>query len=107
MLSAGLLISMRHKYNITFSVDLGAFIPEVGDLCNSVNETMQGFGFHEKMGLRSECINTALTVNEKLTQEQETKITSIMIQQFEAAQPTWKVKLESFKYEGPTTDDDK
>ncbi len=40
------------KYDVMCDVDM-SFVPSINDMVTSINKSMQGFGFEEKIGLHS------------------------------------------------------
>jgi len=61
-------------YLIPITCNLGKVFSSVGEIVDSVNETMHGFGFPEKMSLRSEIVTMKFTVHRELTMEEKLKV---------------------------------
>ena len=73
-------------YLIPVTCNLGKVFSSVGEMVDSVNETMHGFGFPEEMSVRSQILTNRLTVERELTHEEKLKIYALM-------QETYREKL--------------
>ena len=61
---------MRIKYTFDITADLGKVLPSVGELTNSINSTMNGFGFPEKLSIRSKIMSGSIEVDKPMTKEE-------------------------------------
>lgn len=84
-------------YVIELSANLGAMVPSVGEMLKGLNNAMAGFGFSEKMMLRSRFYCLQLTVNRELTAQEENEIGQLVIEQFAKDHPEWELRVEGFK----------
>ena len=88
---------MNYQYEIVFSADLGAMLPPVGKLCDSLNSTLADGGMNEKLMVRSEVIRGAVTSKRLLTKKEIEAMKKVLLEEFQLKQPTWKIKIESFQ----------
>ena len=88
---------MKYKYAIKLSVDLGNLLAPVGDMLKHVNDEMTNLGHSEQLMVRSECISATITTGQELTKKDKDTMKRMLIEEFNAAQPAWKVKVESFR----------
>ena len=84
-------------YDITISVDVGAALPPVNDLLKELNAGLSMFGMEEKLSLRSELIAARLTSKRELTEKEIETVKQVIASEFNAGQPAWKAKVESFR----------
>jgi hypothetical protein len=66
------------------------------DILDSVNETMQGFGFDEKARL-IHTRNLILTVERELTEEEKSKIIEVMQNEFKESEAFHSLEVLSFE----------
>lgn len=76
------------KYNILVSCNTNKVFPSVGSVVDEVNHHMEGFGFSEKLVLRSERVPMAvMTSDRELLPEECVKIAVMYAENFEKAFP--------------------
>lgn len=66
-----------------------------GEIIDEVNKTMKGFGFDEKLGVRSTCITTRLESPVELPKEEVNKAKALIMQVFNEQHPEWLAKIEN------------
>ena len=84
------------KYKILVSYDTNKVFPSMGTIVNKVNDHMQGFGFSEKIFLRTELMEmSVITAERELTNEElETiveKYTIMFSETFPGSNPEVKI----------------
>jgi len=87
------------KYLITFSTDVGKLVPAVDKMLSSVNNTMAGFGYHEKMSITSTNIIPPLimTVARELNVEEKATFEKIIMAHMLNAFPNVDLTMDSFE----------
>ena len=88
---------MKHTYRIVISIDLGKAFAPVGDFVNGVNTALAECGCTEQLRVRSKCITATLTSGRELTAGDKAKVKKTMLDEFNAGQPAWNAKIESFR----------
>ena len=58
------------QYTIPVYARMEQAMPSIGKIIDEVNDTMAGFGFHEKIGLKGVIANLMITSPVPLTREQ-------------------------------------
>ena len=87
---------MRVEYDIGISVDVGEVLPSVGDMIKSVNESMRGFGFHEKLCVRGKAFSCTFSANHEITATEKEVVKAIIVDHFNKLFQNWKVQIEWF-----------
>lgn len=88
---------MKHKYTITLELSMGDLLSEINDFETSINESMKGFGFDEKMYITSQ-LPLELTVNQKMTDAQKQQMEGLIHKTY--AETFKHVRVLSFVYNG-------
>jgi hypothetical protein len=88
---------MQYEYNFKFTIDPTAILSPVKDLVDSVNKTMEGFGFNEKMGLRSPGLTCKVTSSVELNNAQIELIKDTYLMTCAKHVPDWKVEYDSYE----------
>jgi hypothetical protein len=90
---------MKTCYLITFSVDLGNVIPEIGDLTNRVNASMASGGYDYKLQLTHCGIipPMTLTVDRELTNGEQETMKNIILGELCKAFPKFDVRVSEFR----------
>lgn len=86
-----------NRYSIMISADLGEVAAPVGAFLKELNSTLATVGIDEKLSVRSKMIRCKLTSPRQLSKEDREKVKIILIEQFNAILPAWKVRVESFR----------
>jgi hypothetical protein len=87
---------MSYVYRATFTAELGNVLPSVGDMLQSVNTCMQGFGFDEKLVVRSELFSIDITLPSPITPEWQAMASGLLTAQAIKMFPTYNIKLDKF-----------
>lgn len=75
---------MKYRYTILYSFNTNKVLPSVGNIVDEVNHHMEGFGFSEKLVLRSERVQLQeLTSDIELVVEERDRIAIQCAQIFE------------------------
>lgn len=84
------------KFHVVVSVDTGKLLPSLGETLDTVNGFTSAFGFTEKVSVRTNLINTSITIPGEVTPEIEkvlkAKYLEVVTQQFPQYDPritTW------------------
>ena len=81
---------LKFRLRIPIEVALEEALPSIGDIIHSVNDTMEGFGFSEKLTLRSTLFHFEVTIERKPTTEECEKLAGILQSFFEQRLPQLK-----------------
>lgn len=87
---------MKYEYELKLSTDLGNVLTPVGEMLKHLNDEMTSLGWDEKLTIRSQCLSATVTAERELTDEDKDTMKKMLIEQFNASQPAWKVQVESF-----------
>jgi hypothetical protein len=96
-------------YLIPITCDLGKTLSSVGEIVDSVNDSMANFGFPEKMALRSEICTMRLDAKRALTGEEKQKIHAMMQKTYQEKLPDNDIQVappHEWREEHSTTFDD-
>lgn len=82
----------RVTYDIRFELSLERILPSLGQVVDTANDFMHGFGFPEKLTVRSEPFVMTLTVERPLDEQETEAIAKIIAtglrEQFPGCDPT-------------------
>ena len=83
------------KYLMIFEVSIDKMLPSVGKVTDEINGFMAGFGFNEKLTVRSD-LPLELTTCRLMTIEEETLMAETTIKEMKRLHPEWNPTLKSF-----------
>lgn len=69
---------MRPTYRICFDLNVGALLPEVGKVLDSLSDSMSAFGFDEKVSLRGQPLVIEMSAERELHEHEKAAITKII-----------------------------
>lgn len=86
----------RSTYTIKAQLDPAELLPAAKDVVQELNGWMKGFGFDEKLCLRSTIDIAELSIEGELTEDSKREFTNIMESEFAKQLPNWKVRIVDF-----------
>ena len=83
-------------YKFIFSFDAGKLIPQVGKIIDSVNESMNIFGFPEKLCIRSEALEFTAETEKELSVTETNRLIQIILDAIESSEKfkSWEIRFE-------------
>ncbi len=79
---------MKYHYAVLYSFNTNKVLPSVGNVVDEVNHHMEGFGFSEKLVLRSERVRLqSFTSDIELVVEERDRIAMLCAKTFEKTFP--------------------
>ena len=84
------------QYKINLSFDLGNAIDRVGELVESINDTMSSCGINERLSIRSKGFSMFLSCNRKLKRNEVQLFKDLILKEFND-KFSWNFKIESFR----------
>jgi transcriptional regulator of aromatic amino acid metabolism len=88
---------MRYEYIFKWTLDPAAIVSPIKEVVDKVNVTMEKFGFTEKMGLRSQCLDCKVTTGVELNDAQIDLIKNTYLIVCNKNFPDWKVEFDSYE----------
>ena len=87
---------MKIIYEVKFILKLRSAIKEVAELEDKINQSMQEFGYDEKLSTEAECFSAIITAEKELSSEEQNKMKVLLEAQIIKSMPKYDIRLKSF-----------
>jgi len=89
---------MRITYNVIARVNPCAIVPAMGEVIDSLNNSLKGFDREFPIvGLESTITLCEVSANRELTNEEQSKMIVFMMEEFAKSLPKWEVQIVEFQ----------
>ena len=88
---------MKTRYKISCSLKLGAILKPIEEMETSVNASLEEFGVHERVQVRTNAFLIEVTSKEDMTSKEKKKLTGFLETILNEGLPNYNIKVESMR----------